>query len=104
MNLLVVQRILGLLLMLFSITMLPPVGVSLYYHDGYASPFLDAFAGLLVVGFFVWLPVRKHVNEIRLRDGFLVVAAFWIVLGAAGAVPLVLSKTPEPFGNGLPGG
>jgi len=29
-----IQRILGLLLMVFSLTMLPPVGVSLYYGDG----------------------------------------------------------------------
>lgn len=95
MNFPVVQRILGLLLMLFGLTMLPPVGVSLYYQDGYASPFLDAFFGLVIIGFLVWLPVRKHNHDIRLRDGFLVVAAFWIVLGLAGAVPLVLSQSPS---------
>jgi trk system potassium uptake protein len=95
MNLLVVQRILGILLMLFSVTMLPPVGVSLYFHDGYAAPFMDAFTGLLLTGLLVWLPVRKQIREIRLRDGFIVVAAFWIVLGLAGAVPLVLSNKPD---------
>jgi trk system potassium uptake protein TrkH len=95
MNLLVVQRILGILLMLFSITMLPPIGVSLHFHDGNAVPFLDAFIGLLLVGLLVWLPVRKQNRELRLRDGFLVVALFWVVLGLAGAVPLVLSDSPN---------
>ena len=33
MNWTVVQRILGLLLMMFSLTMLPPVAYQLYYDD-----------------------------------------------------------------------
>lgn len=95
MNLLVVQRILGQLLMLFSLTMLPPLGVSLYFEDGNWAPFLDGFVALLLLGFLVWLPVRRKVRELRLRDGFLVVALFWIVLGGAGAVPLLLSRQFE---------
>lgn len=95
MNLAVVQRILGLLLVLFSLTMLPPLAVSLYYQDGNWQPWIDALLGLLVLGVLVWLPVRKHARELRLRDGFMVVAAFWVVLGLAGAAPLVLSPQPE---------
>ncbi len=91
MNFAVVQRILGLLLMLFSLTMLPPVGVSLHFDDGNWQPFFDAFVALLVVGFIAWWPVRKKLRELRLRDGFLVVALFWVVLGIAGSVPLYLS-------------
>lgn len=95
MNLLVVQRILGLLLMLFSLTMLPPIGVSLHFNDGNYGPFVDAGVVLLLVGVLVWLPVRKHERDLRLRDGFLVVALFWVVLGVAGAAPLVLSGQPS---------
>ncbi|HWK73637.1 MAG TPA: TrkH family potassium uptake protein [Povalibacter sp.] len=91
MNFLVVQRILGLLLMLFSLTMLPPVFVALQFNDGNALPFFHAFLALLVVGALAWWPVRTKVRELRLRDGFLIVALFWVVLGAAGAVPLLLS-------------
>jgi trk system potassium uptake protein len=43
MNLPVVQRILGLLLMLFSVTMLPPIAVSVYYGDGNWQPITPAF-------------------------------------------------------------
>src|ERR1700709_191808 len=95
MNLFAVQRILGILLMLFSVTMLPPIGVSLHFADGNSAPFFDAFTGLLVAGLLIWLPVRKQNRELRLRDGFLVVALFWVVLGVAGAVPLVLSTRPD---------
>jgi trk system potassium uptake protein TrkH len=91
MNLFSVQRILGLLLIVFSFTMLPPAGVSLYFNDGNASPFFDAFVVLFFVGALIWFPVRKHERDLRLRDGFLVVALFWVVLGVAGAAPLVLA-------------
>lgn len=95
MKFLAVQRILGLLLMIFSVTMLPPVAVSLYYHDGHWQPFLDSFGALLVVGALVWWPARKALRELRVRDGFLIVSLFWIVLSIAGAVPLWLSDQPE---------
>jgi trk system potassium uptake protein TrkH len=95
MNLFAVQRILGLLLILFSLTMLPPIGVSLYYADGNHLPFIDSFAALLAVGALIWWPARNHDRDLRLRDGFLVVALFWVVLGIAGAAPLVLSETPD---------
>ncbi|MBM0104146.1 potassium transporter [Steroidobacter sp. S1-65] len=95
MNFLTVQRILGLLLMLFSVTMLPPVAVGLYYRDGHWQPFLESFGALVVVGALIWWPARKAVRDLRARDGFLVVSMFWIVLGLAGAVPLLISDKPE---------
>ena len=92
MNFLSILRILGILLILFSLTMLPPTGVALYFQDGNWQPFLDAFGALLVLGAIVWWPVRKNRRELRVRDGFLVVALFWVVIGGAGAAPLLLSE------------
>ena len=91
----VTQRILGLLLMLFSTSMLPPVAVSLLYSDGTALAFIAGFGVTLAAGFLIWLPVREDRRELRLRDGFLVVAAFWVVLSSFGAAPLLFSSTPE---------
>jgi trk system potassium uptake protein TrkH len=88
MNWAVVQRILGLLLMMFSITMLPPILFSLYYDDNSWLPFVEGFVLTLAAGFICWLPVHRTRKELRLRDGFLVVASFWTVLGAFGAAPL----------------
>ena len=91
MNFLVVQRILGLLLVVFSVTLLPPVAISMYFHDGNALPFIESFGILLLVGLIIWLPAKNQIRELRLRDGFLVVALFWVVLGIAAATPLILS-------------
>ncbi len=88
MNWTVVQRILGLLLMMFSLTMLPPVLFSLYYDDNSWLPFVEGFAITFAAGFVCWLPVHRSKKDLRLRDGFLVVASFWTVLGTAGAAPL----------------
>ncbi|HEU0225514.1 MAG TPA: TrkH family potassium uptake protein [Steroidobacteraceae bacterium] len=95
MNLRMVQRILGLMLMLFSLTMLPPVGVSLGYSDGHWYPFVVAFGIIAAIGIALWFPVRALRRDLRLRDGFLVVAVFWFFLGIAGATPLLLSDVPR---------
>jgi trk system potassium uptake protein TrkH len=95
MHLFVVQRILGLLLMVFSITMIPPLLVSLGYEDGAWPAFLAAFGITLVLGTVAWLPVRRQHRELRLRDGFLVVVMFWTVLSATGALPFALAEHPR---------
>ncbi len=95
MHLSVVQKVLGLLLMLFSITMLPPVGVAWWYGDGTDQAFLAAAAILLLLGFAVWLPACRSRQGLRLREGFLVVALFWSVLGLAGGLPLYLAEHPD---------
>jgi len=92
---LAVQKVLGLLLMLFSLSMLPPMLLSLWYGDGAAAAFLSAFALILGVGTSIWLPVAKSRQDLRLRDGFLVVVLFWTVLGLSGALPFLLSENPQ---------
>jgi len=95
MNWTVVQRILGLLLMMFSLTMLPPILFSLYYNDHSWLPFVQGFALTLVAGLICWLPVHRSRKDLRLRDGFLVVASFWTVLGTFGAAPLFFADAPS---------
>ena len=94
-NLGVIQRILGQLLMLFSVTMLVPAAVSLLYADGEVALFVDAFLILLTAGLLAWLPTRRQRGDLRLRDGFLVVVLFWSVIGLAGAVPFFLADLPR---------
>ncbi len=92
MQLFVIQRILGILLMVFSSAMLPPMLVSVLYADGAFVPFFHAFAVTLITGMVLWLPAKNYRKELRLRDGFLVVVLFWTVLSLFGALPLYLSE------------
>ena len=73
--------------MMFSLTMLPPVIISLIFDDSSWLPFVEGFGLTFAAGLLCWLPVHRSRKDLRLRDGFLVVAAFWTVLGTFGAAP-----------------
>jgi trk system potassium uptake protein TrkH len=88
-----VQRILGVLLMIFSLTMLPPLLISFFVDDGAIIGFLDAFILTFGLGLLIWGPVRRHRQELRVRDGFLVVVLFWSVLGLTGSLPFLLAES-----------
>ncbi|NNJ90252.1 MAG: potassium transporter, partial [Gammaproteobacteria bacterium] len=90
-----IQKILGLLLMVFSTTLLPPVAVSFWYNDGAHDAFVTAFFITLAIGTLSWAPVRKYKRDMRMRDGFIVVVMFWFVLSAIGALPFMLSVNPH---------
>lgn len=92
MQLYVIQRILGLLLVIFSFTMLPPMLVGKIYDDISLSPFINGFLLLFIIGIVMWFPVRSQKRELRLREGFLVVVLFWAVLGVSGSAPLLFSN------------
>ena len=93
---LVIQRVLGLLLMIFSISMLPPLLVGHHYNEADVfSTFGLAFAATLITGFLLWMPTRAHHADMRLRDGFIVVVMFWTVLGAFGTLPFLLSNAVQ---------
>ena len=98
----VVFRILGLLLLVFSITMLPPALVGVIYQDHTVRPFIEGFVILMLLGLVLWYPLRRARQEMKLRDGFVVVVMFWAGLGMAGAVPLMLADRPSlPFADAL---
>lgn len=88
----VIQRILGLLMMVFSLTLLPPIAIGWLMGDPNLMPFWEGFALVFVSGFALWLPVHRVRGDLRLREGFLIVVLFWVVLGISGAVPFVLTE------------
>ncbi|MCU0935148.1 MAG: potassium transporter [Gammaproteobacteria bacterium] len=95
MRLRTVLYLLGLLTMLFSVSMLPPMAVGWWYGDGEIAPFAAAFVIMLVLGFLFWSPTRGRPPEIRSSDGFVIVTLFWVALSLLGALPLVLSDRPH---------
>jgi trk system potassium uptake protein TrkH len=90
-----VQRILGTLIMWYGATLVPPMLVSMLYRDGQMPVFFIAAALIVVVGFALWFPARAVQHELSLREGFLVVAAFWLVLGPIAAAPFLVAAAPE---------
>jgi trk system potassium uptake protein TrkH len=89
----IVFRVLGLLLMLFSITLISPIFVSIFYQDSATLAFLISFVLILAIGMMVWAPVYNNKQDLRTRDGFIITALFWVVLGAAGSLPFILADS-----------
>jgi trk system potassium uptake protein TrkH len=97
----VIARLFGLLLMLYSFSFLPSIGVSLYYHDGSVIVFINSLLMTFATGLIMWWPFRNVRDELSVRDGFLVVTLFWVILGMVGALPFMfglhLSLTDAMF-------
>ncbi|MFK0569594.1 potassium transporter TrkG, partial [Endozoicomonas sp.] len=90
----VIFPILGVLLMLFSASSLPPIVVALLYQEQEISIFIYTFLLTLLLGVLLWFPFRHSKDELRSREGFLVTALFWIVLGSFGSLPFLLMESP----------
>ncbi len=95
MGLSTIFRVLGILLMIFSLSMLAPAGIALYYNDDTWTPFAVSFCMTFSTGLICWMPTRKLVAELKIRDGFVVVVMFWTVLSLFGAIPLLVSHFPQ---------
>lgn len=87
-----VQQVLGMLLMVFSLSMLPPLFVSWWYEDGASRAFLQGLWITLASGAALWWPVRRHQPELKVRDGFLVTVVLWTVLSLYGAIPFYVTN------------
>lgn len=93
MHISITLRILGILLMLFSLTMLAPVLVALLYDENTVQEFGVALGITTAAGFLLWLPARNSRHELRTRDGFLITTLFWTVLGLFGSIPFMLHSS-----------
>jgi len=83
-----VVRVLAFMLMIFSATMLLPLGVAWWYRDGAQYVYDDSILITLGAGVLLWAISRKHHRELQIRDGFLLVVLTWTVLPAFAAIPL----------------
>ena len=84
--------------MSFSGTMLVPLAVSIGYDDGEQTTFFLAFLIVLAAGLLFWLPTAGNRQELRIRDGFLITALFWLGLGLAGSIPFIIASSELDLG------
>ena len=86
----VIAKLFGVLLMLYSLSFLPSIAVSLWFRDGLADVFGESLLITLAAGLILLWFNRKVRDELFVRDGFLFVTLFWIILGMVGALPLII--------------
>ncbi|OGA00721.1 MAG: potassium transporter Trk [Betaproteobacteria bacterium RIFCSPLOWO2_02_67_12] len=81
---------LGRVVILFSACLTVPFGFSLLLDDGALHAYDEAIVATLVAGSALWAATRRAREELRVRDGFLLVALVWTVLPAFAALPLFI--------------
>lgn len=91
MNLKAISNLFGILLMLFSLSFIVPISISLLYSDSSLNTFLITFLLVLSVGFVFWFTSKNHKQELSSNDGFIIITLFWLVLAIAGSLPFYLS-------------
>jgi trk system potassium uptake protein TrkH len=85
-----INRLFGILLTGYSLSFLPSIGVSLLYRDGEWVIFSASLLFTAAIGALLWFPNRNEKGTLSVREGFLVVTLFWVLLGLAGSVPFIV--------------
>jgi trk system potassium uptake protein len=85
----VVIRTLGVLVLLFCGSLLPPLLVSLIYQDQESGDFLVTIAVGVITGIALYMPLSRADLTIRNRDGFFIVALTWAAMSLLGSLPFM---------------
>jgi len=91
-----VIKVLGFLLLVTAGCLLLPAGVSLIYHEN-DWPYFLASAGIGVLLGGGALLILRDAPDLRVREGFAVVAFGWLCVGLLGALPFWLSGQIPSF-------
>ncbi len=99
------SRALSQILFFFSLVLIVPLGVAIYYdfivdNISHFYPLsTPAFAWTLLISLVICLILylygRKSKGELRRRESILIVVLFWIFASALGSLPFIFSKTIE---------
>ena len=89
----IVAKTIGLLLMVFSFAQVPPLIIDLIYAEGEYLSFVYSFALTVLGGLVLWWPFKEVKKDFRLREGVLIVVCFWIVLSLFGTLPFLITDS-----------
>lgn len=87
----IIANLLGILLMITGLLMLTGIPFSFYYESGDAIALLSSGLITSAAGFLLWKVKRNGNNQIRKREGYLIVTLGWITMSLFGALPYLFS-------------
>jgi trk system potassium uptake protein TrkH len=94
-----ILRVLGIMVMVFALTMLVPLGVAWWQRDAALPAYPPAMGITFAVGLLMWLVARHDRSELQRRDGVLLVSFVWTGLPVFASLPLLFhfGRTPQPI-------
>lgn len=85
------SKIMGLAFIVIGICMIPSLATAGIYHEKPAFlAFLLTILGTFIIGGPLLFIGRDFEEDLRVRDGFLVVTLCWLIAGIAGAIPFMI--------------
>ncbi|PJD92712.1 MAG: potassium transporter [Legionella sp.] len=87
-----ILRLIGLLLVLFSVTMLPPLVINVIFSETIWLPFIVPFLLIVTTGSVLWFMNRNQYNLLKIREGFLIVVIIWLATSFFASLPFLLFK------------
>ena len=98
MNLKIIFRIIGFLLMLTGIFMMLGIPFSIYYKSDDISALLQSGIFTSAVGLIIWFFTRDSQNkELGKREGYLIVTLGWLSMALFGSIPFMLYGAVPDF-------
>lgn len=87
--------------MLFALMMLPGVGFAYYFKSGDELYLIYSIAVTFIVGLILFVSFSKQDQNIRKREGYLIVSASWILMCIFGMLPYLFSGTFTSFSDAI---
>lgn len=91
-NVKIIGRVLGILLIMEGICMLTIIPVSLYYAEGDLLPIIISTLITLSAGILLSQLLRNHNSIVGKREGYLIVTGSWLVFSVFGSLPFTIGK------------
>ena len=85
-------KVLGIIVIFFSFTMVPPIWINWIYAQDNSHAFYIGFLITFILGIVIYLPNKKTKKELRPKDGFIIVLLIWLVVAICGAIPYMYSN------------
>ena len=95
-----IGKIMGALLVLLAILMLPGVGFSLFYDEN-PNPILIAAGITFLTGAILFFSFSKQDQNIRKREGYLIVGLSWVFMAIFGMIPYIVSDEITTIADAL---
>ena len=93
MNYLMINKIIGIMLIMFAGTLMIPIVTSLSFSDGNLQTFVVSLLVFFIIGALLYFPNSKiKSSDIKSKEGFLIVVLFWLILSLFGSLPFILDK------------
>ena len=80
----------SILVAFFSLSLLVPLVVSFIFDDGSSNIFITTFLLIFIPSIIAWQLTKKSKEEMGVKEGFVIITLFWIVLSLVGSMPFYL--------------